>query len=349
MNKIWMFFAIGLFSAPLLAANTGICTTSAGTPFHSVLPFYGKKISAQQNHTGQMFDYPTTNSETYPGRCACSEGSALFYNIYYTAIINEALTPSTSHSGLKYFSLNDYLDVGLSIEILGRGYVKAPFENEPNKPTSYYDCGRIRPLEFTSGDSAILYFYVKEPFIGTATIPQTLIARLFATINTLSTIDYSKPLADVYIAGDITAPQECTINGGQVIEVNFGKIPASDFTATPGAVLTDRKIPVKASVSCSGMSAGQDVEVSLHATQAGSLPTVIETTNPDVGIKMYDEYENEVDVNGGRMQTDMGPRSWQGDATGVFNFSAAPASATGTRPAPGEFDANVTITMEIKN
>lgn len=68
------------------------------------------------------------------------------------------------------------------------------------------------------------------------------------------------------------------------------------------------------------MSSGQGVEVALHATQAGSLPTVIETSNADVGIKMYDELNNEVDVNGGRMETEMGSRSRLGEEDGEFIF-----------------------------
>ncbi len=47
---------------------------------------------------------------------------------------------------------------------------------------------------------------------------------------------------------------------------------------------------------------------------------MIETTNRDVGIKVYDEFNQEVDVNGGRMETDMGTRSRLGVETGEFNF-----------------------------
>jgi len=346
-------FCTGLLvSNPLMAAiNKGMCTTTAGTPFHSVLPFYGKTITAIQNKAGQSFNYPTSTSNSYPGRCECSLGpSARFYNVYYTAVMNDALAPSATRSGTHYFVLNEYLDVGIAVEILGRGYVKAPFEMEPNDPSStYYDCGRIEPLDFTSGDSATIYFYVKEPFIGKVTIPQTLITRLYATISDDTPINYATPLADVYIAGDITAPQECTINGGQTIEFDFGQIPAAEFSSSPGMALTDRKIPVSVSVNCSGMSANQVVEVSLHATPVGALSTVLQTSNDDVGVKVYDEFSNEVDVNGGRMATEMGKRSRLGEEDGVFLFSAAPASATGARPQPGIFNANATITMEIKN
>ncbi|HCL5252125.1 TPA: fimbrial protein [Salmonella enterica] len=358
MKKIvfWGLLSAGmLVSTPLLAARSGQCFAT-GSPHHSVLPFYGKTLSAIQNRASTTVNYETSNSDLYPGTCECTTGRVgqIDY-LYYTATINSTLAATVKRSGINYYYLNEHMDIGLSIDVHGRGYINVPFERQPNSPGSggsgaYYECKTLDDgITFESGSRAMIYFYIKEPFIGTQTIPQTLIARVYGATSSAVSLDYSKPLADVYIAGDITAPQECEINGGQTIEVDFGQIPASEFSTTPGQALMDRKIPVKASVKCTGMSSGQDVEVSLHATQAGALPTVIETSNADVGIKMYDEYNNEVDVNGGRMETDMGTRSRLGDEDGEFNFSAAPASATGTRPKPTKFDANVTIIMEIKN
>lgn len=360
MNNLFLLLLAGmslLATFPVKAithAPTFMCTANSGT-FHSTLSFHGKNISVSQNRAGNTMNYTTDNGGMYAANCTClTHTSGTFQYIYYTAVMAESLGTSTRKSGGggSYYKLNEYLDVGLGVEIYGRGYINAPFEYEHNIPDgTHYNCsdGYKGIYQFDSGSSAKLYFYIEEPFIGTVTIPATLVARLYATINSTVAIDYSQPVADIYIAGDITAPQECTINGGQVIEVDFGKIPASEFSSVPGTAITDRKIPITASVNCSGMGSGQGVEVALHATQAGSLPTVIETSNADVGIKMYDELNNEVDVNGGRMETEMGSRSRLGEEDGEFIFSAAPASATGTRPKPGQFDASVTITMEIKN
>ncbi|ECG8591997.1 fimbrial protein [Salmonella enterica subsp. salamae] len=332
------------FCANSFAAGT-YCEADGGV-HHSILVFSGTKISAAQNKAGQTISQNVDNGEQYKGVCHCNRD---YSYIYYSAEDNPALEKTTSRSNVQYYNLNEYLDVGLSIKVLGRGFINVPFTNKPNNPDGSYTCtDNKNTTTFTSGSDAIIYFYVKEPFIGTVTIPSTLLASLYATTSSVSS-GHTNKLSDVSIRGDITAPQECIINGGQTIEVDFGKIPASEFSTTPGTAITNRKIPITASVKCTGMATGQDVDVSLHATQAGSLPTVIETTNADVGIKMYDEYNHEVDVNGGRMETDMGARSRQGAEDGEFNFSAAPASATGARPQPGTFDANVTITMEIKN
>lgn len=332
------------FGSHVVAADT-YCEANGGT-HHSVLVFSGTKISTDNNKTGQFFNKNVDNGEQYSGVCHCKRN----YNyVYYTAKDNPAMGKTAVRSNIQYYNLNNYLDVGLSIKIFGRGYINVPFENLANNPDGSYSCiNNKNTAPFTSGSDAIIYFYIKEPFVGTIPIPATLLASLYASTSS-SNSNNTTVLSDVYIQGDITAPQECVINGGQTIEVKFDKIPASEFSSIPGVAITDRKIPVTASIKCTGMAEGQNVEISLHATQAGSLPTVIETTSADVGIKMYDEQNNEVDVNGGRMATDMGARNRLGQKEGEFNFYAAPASATGTRPQPGQFEASATITMEIKN
>jgi type 1 fimbria pilin len=340
----FIFLTSAIFCKNLLVADV-YCEADGGT-HHSILTFPNKTISATQNKSGQTFEQHVDNGNRYHGFCYCTSN---FNYVYYTAVENSSLAKSGVRSNIQYYNLNEHLDVGISIAILGRGYINVPFSNQPNNPDGKNTCTDNKKIAtFDSGSDAIIYFYVKEPFIGKVTIPTMLMASLYGKTNATGA-DSPTPLADVYIQGDITAPQECEVNGGQVIEVNFEKIPASEFSSTPGSAITSRKIPIKASVKCTGMAAGQDVEVSLHATQTAASPTMLQTSNDDVGIKIYDEYDKEVDVNGGRMETDMGKRSRLGEEDGEFNFSAAPGSATGARPKPGTFNANATIIMEIKN
>ncbi|END37951.1 lpfD domain protein [Escherichia coli 2854350] len=48
-------------------------------------------------------------------------------------------------------------------------------------------------------------------------IPETKIVTLYGTISRDTPVDYSQPMADVYILGDITAPQSCEINNLQPV------------------------------------------------------------------------------------------------------------------------------------
>ncbi|GCH47800.1 fimbrial protein [Escherichia coli] len=74
---------------------------------------------------------------------------------------------------------------------------------------------------------------------------------------------------------------------------------------------------------------------------------MVVTSNPNVGIKIYDKNNKEINVNGGELPTDMGKSNVFGEKAGSVTFSAAPASLTGARPALGTFTATATITIEI--
>lgn len=338
-------FIIALSFSENIFAGDAYCEADGGT-HQSILSFAGTSISTTQNKIGQTVDEHVDNGGQYTGLCHCDND---YYIIYYTAKDNAALLKSGMRNNIQYYGLNDYLDVGLAIAIYGRGYIAVPFSDQPNKSGGVYYCTRGKnSTPYTSGSDAIIHFYIKEPFIGKTVIPRTLLASLYG--KTSYEGQYSTtPLTNVYIQGDITASQECVINGGQIIEFDFGQIPASEFSSQAGTALAGRKKSVTVSVKCTGMASGQDVDMSLHATQSGSYPTMLQTSHPDVGIKVYDETDNEVDVNGGRMAAEMGNRTLNGNKNGDFTFSAAPASATGNRPAPDTFDATATLTIEMLN
>ncbi|HGU2021825.1 TPA: fimbrial protein, partial [Escherichia coli] len=81
-------------------------------------------------------------------------------------------------SNVNYFNLNPNLDVGISIDLLGVGYINAPFEYHANRPTGgSYKCSRTDPLSISSGAKAIIYFYIKKTFAGKLIIPETLVAK----------------------------------------------------------------------------------------------------------------------------------------------------------------------------
>lgn len=76
---------------------------------------------------GETFNKTVTNGDSYPAHCHCDTGKVgEFPYIYYTARINEALSYAGVRSNVNYFNLNPNLDVGISIDLLGVGYINAP-------------------------------------------------------------------------------------------------------------------------------------------------------------------------------------------------------------------------------
>ncbi|EOQ49033.1 MULTISPECIES: fimbrial protein [Escherichia] len=345
----WLAVLIISFSGVTLAAPRGICTPDNGV-FHSTLNFSGYLITANENRVGSIFNTTVTNGASYPGRCHCDTGPLdRFSYIYYTAIINDALSFAGVHSNLNYYNLNPNLDVGIAIDILGVGMVNAPFEYHPNKPTTSYDCGRISPLNVSSGAKANISFYIKKTFAGKLIIPETKISTLYGTISRDTPVDYSQPMADVYIRGDITAAQTCEINNLQPIYFDFKEIPASDFSSVAGSAVTTHKITKTVTIECEnlGLLNTDDITTSFYATESSTDNSMVVTSNPNVGVKIYDKNNKEIKVNGGELSTDMGKTTVYGEKAGSVTFSAAPASLTGARPAPGTFTATATITVEI--
>ncbi|HCQ0566730.1 TPA: fimbrial protein [Escherichia coli] len=345
----WLAILIVSFSGTILAAPKGICTPDNGV-FHSTLNFSGYLITANQNRVGTIFNTTVSNGGSYPGRCHCDTGPLdRFSFIYYTARINDALSFAGVHSGLNYYNLNPNLDVGIAIDILGVGMVNAPFDYQPNKPSNSYDCGRISPLNISSGARAQIYFYIKKNFVGKLIIPETKISTLYGTISRDTPVDYSQPMADVYIHGDITAAQTCEINNLQPVYFDFKEIPAADFSSVTGSAVTTHKITKTVTIECENMGLlnTDDITTSFYATESSTDNSMVVTSNPNVGIKIYDKNSKEIKVNGGELPTDMGETNVFGEKSGHVTFSAAPASLTGARPAPGTFTATATITVEI--
>ncbi|HFO8473348.1 TPA: fimbrial protein, partial [Escherichia coli] len=139
MNKYiipWCFIVfIFSFSGATFAAPKGICTSDNGS-FHSTLDFSGYLITADENRVGKTFNKTVTNGDSYPAHCHCDTGNVgEFPYIYYTARINESLGYAGVRSNVNYFNLNPNLDVGISIDLLGVGYINAPFEYHANRPT----------------------------------------------------------------------------------------------------------------------------------------------------------------------------------------------------------------------
>lgn len=97
------------------------------------------------------------------------------------------------------------------------------------------------------------------------------------------------------------------------------------------------------------MSNENIVYSSLHADPVDSDALMMKVNgNDDVGIVIYDKWNRQVNVNGGRMDMDQGVNN-DGAQSNSLTFTAAPASATGAQPKPGTFEAWATITLEIEH
>ncbi|ECG5958018.1 fimbrial protein [Salmonella enterica] len=357
-TKLFLFLLGGTINSYCLAGGhpLGVCYTTLGAHEYN-LNLNGYEVTGEHNEAGyETPEEKLSSSGSYKVRCQCAnpgERGNVFYDVYYTARV-PSLVPDTTKGNRHYYTINENLSVASSIEVLGRGFIPVPFEAEPNRSDNSGNCDGVddftgNPATLVTGSHVKVSFLINKPFIGQVTVPASIVAQLYGGINAEASTRSTEILAKVYIAGDIIVPQTCEVTAGQVINIDFGKIPMNEFSSTQGEAIGSRKITKKVEVQCTGMESENIVYSSFHADSAGSDVSMVGTTNEDVGVAIFDKWGNRVNVNGGAMDMDMDQIGRDGKTAGALNFSAAPASATGRRPEPGTFTADATITLEIKN
>lgn len=354
--RLWKIILSSCFMvliSPVCRAGDGICHTRYGVYTYD-LNLNGAKIPAEANKAGtEVRDLKDlTSSQTYEISCDClTHFSSTFRNVYYTA--RSPLSIDTTKNGYTYYTLNDNLSIATSVKVHGRGLIAVPFEAESNVVQVGTECytdtveGGFATLD--TGSEVTVSFLINKPFVGQVAIPGSIVANLYGGLDANSSVASTDKLAEIRIVGDIVAPQSCEIDSGQVIEVNFGKIPVADFSITQGTAAAGHKVTKTVQVKCTGMLDENIVYSTFNADPVDSRANMMKVLgNDDVGIMIYDKWDQMVKVTGGKMDMDMGVNN-AGAETNSLTFSAAPASATGARPQPGTFEAYATITLEITN
>lgn len=348
--------ALIIFMTPVCKAYTtgdGICHSEGGAYIYN-LNLNGQSIPADKNKAGtEIRDLETlSSSASYKAQCNClTHYSTGFRHIYYTA--RSSLSEDVVKNGYTYFTLNNNLSIATSILVLGREYIPVPFSAEPNvmSHSSYCYAPGEEGSEPTlnTGSKIKISFLINKPFIGRVSVPGTIVADLYGGLDAASSTSSTEKMAEIKIAGDIVVPQNCEIAPGQTLEIDFGKIPAPEFSATKGTAVTSHKVKKTIQVQCTGMLDENIVYSTFHGDPVDADATMMKVNgNDDVGIVVYDKWDRQVSVNGGRMDMDRGENN-NGAENNSLTFSAAPASATGAQPKPGTFEAYATVTLEIEH
>lgn len=348
--------ALTMLMTPVCKAYTtgdGICHTVGGANIYN-LNLNGKQIPADKNKANtEVRDLETLSaSTTYKAQCDClTHFTTTFRTMYYTA--RSTLSTDRVINGYTYYRLSDNLSIATSVQVLGRDFIPVPFTAEPNKMTHGTYC--YAPGEegdevtLDTGSKIQVSFLINKPFIGRISVPGTVVADLYGGLDEASSTASTDKMAEIRIVGDIVVPQNCEIAPGQTLEIDFGKIPATDFSSTKGAAVSGRKVKKTIQVQCTGMLDEDIVYSTFRADPVDADAMMMKVNgNDDVGITVYDKWDRQVNVNGGKMDMDKGINTG-GAENNSLTFSAAPASATGAQPKPGAFEAYATITLEIEH
>lgn len=195
--------------------------------------------------------------------------------------------------------------------------------------------------------------YVKQPIIGEETINPTLVVQGYACLyiggGTCESSD-AQLVSNIWLSGKITAPLSCTINDGSTIEVDLGTLNRNQFV-TPGATPQNYTLrDVDISYHCDGLTADDNdkIKLTLTADQGvvdGSQSYIARLIGrDDLGVRMFDVNNQNVVLDG---STDF-PVSLDEQGNGVIRMKAAPVSTTASKPAPGSFEGNMTVKMDLR-
>jgi len=274
----------------------------------------------------------------YSIKCSCS---GTFIAPYITATVPESGGLVYNDGTNKYYALNRYLAVSSTVFVAGglRRMVPTPF-NLSNQNTMASACEGSPFWE--TGNRGTVSLYFRRAFVGVQTIPVTKIVDLF--VATDSTSKSTVPVASVYMSGTVTIPQSCTINGGGVITIPFGDIVASDINTkgemAKGFVPKNQQL----NVACSNISEGVKVSLSFQGTPDPSEPSVLSTTNKNVGVKIESASGQVITPISGELPLNMNYAT----QSATSQIKLYPINTTGQMPDTGNFTATATVQAEIE-
>lgn len=141
-------------------------------------------------------------------------------------------------------------------------------------------------------------------------------------------------IATVYVNYNITVPQNCVINSGQVVSVDFGNIPSTAFKS-PGQI-AERVAPITRQITmqCSNIEPFRNMSVRVQANSVSG--NAIVSNNEDVGFVLGDSNRREITPN---QPTSTIPFMLSGTNTATVPVTIWPVSTTGKKPVEGRVSA----------
>lgn len=347
MQRIITMLLMGvlMLASASAMAYTGKCHTASGNPYIGV-NFGVRTLSEEENQAGvvkQNF-YSWNEANDYYVSCDCDK-DAVKQGIW--AFASNSPLPALGES---WYKINDYLAAQIWLGVRGKGPDTVPFENiSTSADTRWHICdpgGQRLGGAGSSGNSGYFSLKILQPFVGTVTIPNMVLARLYECYNIPSSSTCTatgEPVLTYYLSGTINSLESCSVNAGETIEVDLGDVFAANFKVQgqkpTGAKTVALSIPVRCNTGNSGLV---NVNLSLTATRDSDYPQAIKTSRPGVGVLVTDSQGNVVSPDGGAISLAIPDNR---DAYAQMNVF--PVSTTGAPPEIGSFESTASVRIDF--
>lgn len=199
-----------------------------------------------------------------------------------------------------------------------------------------------------------ILLHIKKPILGQEVIPSTIVAQNYACLyfGSGGSCDpgQADQVSDIWFSGTLSAPLSCVINEGSTIEVEFGSIVSKQFVikGQPPKRYAIKNVDIAYHCDDNAVGNTDRIKLTLTADQGvadSSTPYIAKLLDrDDLGVRVYDEHSQNVALDG----TYEFPVTMDAQGNGVVKIQAVPVSTTHASPAPGRFEGNVTVKMDLR-
>lgn len=281
-------------------------------------------LTSSENQQGKTL--ASSNVVSQGATVTFSPGTVGYWAIYG----NEAVPAAGSNPGTwQFYKVDDYISVALKYSFSCGDYYY-PFNRAglltgdcsvSNHPTTTTQT--LQDFQYQSQiriDKKIVSgTYTKNIFLGTDGMCQPYgCANKSVTLN------------NIYLNLNITVPQSCVLNAGQVVTVDFGNISSSAFNTAGAKPVGVNAITRSITVQCDNIAASTAMTMRLQANNVSGNAVV--SDNSDVGFIVADSGGNPLTPNS---LSSVIPFVLDSSEQANVTIRVYPVSITGNKPSEG--------------
>lgn len=330
MNQLKKLLALSALAVGMVsqASYATVCMNTLGTPT-DLLYDLTTVFNSSNNVVGTVVDVPG-NSGRVNVSAICPIGTTEGYTLrsYLTDM------PVVRTEGpWQFLKLNDYLEGAMSIT---DGYAGQFFPPVSYKQMGYDDAVKTNNGFLIWDQNLSFRVRVTKRFINRVSLPRRPMFKVYVTTTNqdpLNTVVYT-----ISYSGEITVPQTCEIDAGQIVEFNFGNIGAATFSdagvgGKPAQVSEQTK---NVAIRCTGVEQQALLTLRVEAQRTNNGGDIMVSDNPDVGFKVANDNGTPLTPNN---ISSIIPFQLDSAAAATVRIKAWPVSVTGNRPAEGQVKA----------
>ncbi|MCS3408330.1 fimbrial protein [Serratia sp. AKBS12] len=291
--------------------------------------------------TGDMPEKETSiawsTPTTFVARCNCSMDTHNESIVFKFKSKYQQQNPAGPSNSKEYLLLDANKEIYSAFDVNvmgGAGSTEPLIFSDPdfvvdNHQATVKDCyDEGNPQGWGTGNHGMMHLYFGKPITGRYTQTFNEVLSIFAKTKSAANFDYSKLLATVSFAIDLSIPAQCQLEPG-IITVDFGKLAAADFAKGKGT--GTQSVPLK--VTCKNSEDVANAKITFKPTDFKN--DLIATNDRNLGIKL-----------------EQGNSQLKGDSEILLNHGEATIYATPTqsgeeKPAIADFTATATLNIEM--